>query len=122
MARLAPGPSGAGSVIFLNDDFPEFCGGESMTATALGGTPVTIHRYVPDCDAAVEQAVAAGAKVLMPPMDMLWGDRYATITDPYGHNWSPAAHQYDYTSEQIAEASHAAFAQAEQGGSNQPNG
>ena len=32
------------SFLFLVDDFPEFSGGKSSTATALQGTPVTIHR------------------------------------------------------------------------------
>jgi PhnB protein len=35
-----------GKPLFLNDDFPEFCGGKSASPKALGGTPVTIHRYV----------------------------------------------------------------------------
>ena len=52
-----------GRPLFLVDDFPEYCGGKSGTATALGGTPVTIHRYVKDCDAAIQQAVDAGATV-----------------------------------------------------------
>src|SRR5437868_2128191 len=64
------------SYIFLADDFPEYCGGKSQTAKALGGTPVTIHRYVPDCDAAIKRAVDAGATLMMPPSDMFWGDRY----------------------------------------------
>src|ERR1043165_8491737 len=52
------------SVIFLVDDFPEFCGGKSGTATALQGTPVTLHQYTEDCDAAVKRAADAGATVI----------------------------------------------------------
>ena len=51
------------SHIFLASDFPEYCGGKSQSPTSLGGTPVTIHRYVPDCDAAMQRAVDAGATV-----------------------------------------------------------
>ncbi len=75
-------------VLFLNDDFPEFNGGKSHTVKALSGTPVTIHRYVENCDAAIKRAQEAGATVLMPAADMFWGDRYGMIVDPYGHKWS----------------------------------
>jgi uncharacterized glyoxalase superfamily protein PhnB len=77
----------------------------------LGGTPVTIHRYVKDCDAAVAQAEKAGATVKMPPMDMFWGDRYAVVVDPFGHQWSLATHQRDLTPEQMMQAMNEAFAQ-----------
>lgn len=55
-----------GRPLFLVDDFPEFCGGKSESPKALGGTPVTIHRYVEDCDAAIRRAEQAGATVKMP--------------------------------------------------------
>jgi uncharacterized glyoxalase superfamily protein PhnB len=61
----------------------------------LGGTPVTVHLYVKDCDAAFKKAVAAGAKSKMEPADMFWGDRFASVTDPFGHNWSIATHIAD---------------------------
>jgi uncharacterized glyoxalase superfamily protein PhnB len=119
IARM-PGPDGrlmhaeinlGGRVLFLVDDFPEYCGGKSQTATALGGTPVTIHRYVEDCDAAIQRAEKAGATVTMPAQDMFWGDRYGQVTDPYGHNWSLATHVRDLTPEQMAEGMQAAFSQ-----------
>jgi PhnB protein len=102
-----------GRPMFLADDFPECCGGESQTPIALGGTPVTIHRYVTDCDAAIQRAVEAGASVKMPAQDMFWGDRYGVITDPFGHTWSFATHLRDLTPEEIAQGMQAAFEQAE---------
>lgn len=99
-----------GSQVMLADDFPEYCGGKSHTPQALGGTPVTIHRYVDDCDAAIERAEQAGATVTMPPADMFWGDRYGQVTDPFGHVWSLATHQKDLTPEEIVEGMNAAFA------------
>ena len=54
------------SVVFLVDDFPEHCGGKSQSPTALKGTPVTIHHYVENCDAAIKRAQDAGATVTMP--------------------------------------------------------
>jgi PhnB protein len=79
-----------GGTIYLCDDFPEMNNGKSRTPKALGGTPLVIHRYVPDVDAAFNRAVAAGAKVLMPVADQFWGDRYAQLEDPFGHHWSLA--------------------------------
>jgi PhnB protein len=103
--------SRTGLTIFVAaDDFPEFCGGKSSTATALNGTPVSLHQYVENCDAAMKRASDAGATVLMPPMDMLWGDRYGVVTDPYGHKWSFATHIKDLTPEQMKAAMKDAFA------------
>src|SRR3712207_9567886 len=50
--------------VFLVDDFPEFCNGKAESPKALNGSPVTLHRYVPDCDAAIRRAEQAGATVL----------------------------------------------------------
>jgi len=99
------------SFLFLVDDFPDFCGGKSSTATALKGTPVTIHHYVEDCDAAVKRAQDAGATVLMPAADMFWGDRFAVVTDPYGHKWSFATRLTNLTPAEMQAAMKEAFAQ-----------
>ena len=105
-----PGPDGrlvhacvriGDSQLMLVDEFPEH---GSLGPKALNGSPVTIHHFVEDVDAVVERAAKAGARVTMPPTDMFWGDRYATLEDPFGHHWSVATHQRDLTPEQIAEA------------------
>ena len=92
-----PGPDGRlihaalnvnGSMVLLNDDFPEHSGGKSMTPRALGGTPVTIHLTVTDVDARYQKAVDAGATVIAPLEDQFWGDRYGVVRDPFGHQWS----------------------------------
>ena len=67
----------------------------------LNGSPVTIHHYVEDVDAVVARAAAAGARITMPPTDMFWGDRYATLEDPFGHRWSVATHKRDLTPEEM---------------------
>ncbi len=100
-----------GQVVFLADDFPEYCGGKSQTPKALGGSSVTIHRYVKDCDAAVKRAERGGATVTMPAQDMFWGDRYGLVTDPFGHTWSFATHIKDLTPDEIAKAMQAACAE-----------
>ena len=115
LARL-PGPDGrimhamvqiGDSKIMLADAFSE-CG--AMSPKGLQDSPVYLHIYVEDVDAAMAQAEAAGAKITMPATDMFWGDRYGQLTDPIGHRWSIATHKQDLTPEQIQEAMRAAFA------------
>lgn len=81
-----------GARVYLRDHFPEVGAGEMCSRqgppSELGGTSVTLHVEVSDCDAAVERAVAAGATVTMPPEDAFWGARYGQVVDPYGHAWS----------------------------------
>jgi uncharacterized glyoxalase superfamily protein PhnB len=100
------------SFVYLADDFPEFCGGKSSSPKALGGTPVTIHRYVANCDTAMKRAQEAGATVTMPAADMFWGDRYGVVTDPFGHSWSFATHINDLSPAEIEAGMKEACAQA----------
>lgn len=58
--------------------------------------------YVTDVDRAFQRAVDAGCKVVMPPTDMFWGDRYAKVLDPYGHQWGVATHIEDVSPEECA--------------------
>ena len=58
----------------------------------------------------VFQAVTAGAKPQMPPMDVFWGDRYCKFTDPFGHNWAVATHIEDVPQEEMEKRSKAEFA------------
>ena len=97
------------SHVMIADDFPEFCGGTSRSPRKLGGSPVTLHLYVPDVDAALKRAVAAGAKETMPATDMFWGDRYGKVEDPFGHDWSIATHTADLTPEEMMKAAEACF-------------
>lgn len=103
-----PGPDGSvmhaelrigNSVLMLMDENPEW---NAIGPKDLKTSPVTLHHYVEDCDAAVKQAVDAGATVVMPAADMFWGDRYAVLRDPFGHSWSIATHIKDMTPEEIA--------------------
>jgi uncharacterized glyoxalase superfamily protein PhnB len=76
------------SLLLVHDDFSDLGG---PAAPAPGGSGVTIHLYLPDPDAAFDNAVAAGAHVLLPMADRPWGDRYGIVEDPYAHRWSIAA-------------------------------
>jgi PhnB protein len=79
-----------------------------------GGPTASIFMYVEDCDATFEQAKTAGASVVSELEDMFWGDRFGTLTDPYGHVWSIATHKEDLSDEEMAERSKAAMAQMSQ--------
>jgi len=72
---------------------------------------VTIHVYVKDVDKLFNQAVDAGAKVIMPLMDAFWGDRYGQLEDPFGHRWSLATHKEDLSAKIIGQRAQAVFAE-----------
>jgi hypothetical protein len=40
----------------------------------------------------------------MPVMDMFWGDRCATVSDPDGNRWMIASHKAEPTEAEMAEA------------------
>ncbi|MES1197334.1 MAG: VOC family protein [Pseudomonadota bacterium] len=76
-----------GASLMLADDFPEYRGGKASPAPA----GVTLHMQVKNVDKAFAKATEAGAKVVMPPTDMFWGDRYGQVIDPFGHTWAIAS-------------------------------
>jgi PhnB protein len=87
-----------GGRLLVHDEFPEM--GDHAPGT-LGGSPVMLHLYVPDVDAAYDTALAAGASELLAPTDAFWGDRYAQVTDPAGHRWSLATQQEDLSADDV---------------------
>jgi PhnB protein len=78
--------------IMLADEFPEI---NFRSPESIGGTPVTILIYVNDVDALVDQATAAGAKLMRPVEDQSYGGRVGVLEDPFGHSWSFATHIED---------------------------
>ena len=57
--------------------------------------PFLLHMYVPDTDAVYAQALAAGATSIRGLEDAPYGDRTATVQDPFGNLWSLATHVKD---------------------------
>ncbi len=88
------------SVIMLNDPFPQSA---VKSPKQLGGTTSSVVLYVEDVDSVVQDAIDAGATVTMPVEDQFWGDRFGTVSDPFGHHWGIATHKEDLTPEEIAE-------------------
>jgi PhnB protein len=62
--------------------------GEAMEGWPAHTLLAQIH--VEDSDAIFEQAVAAGARVMMPMTDMFFGSREGRIVDPFGNIWTIA--------------------------------
>jgi PhnB protein len=58
-------------------------------------TSTSVMLYTTDVDATFDRAVKAGATVEMPVADMFWGDRFGTLRDPFGQQWSIATHKED---------------------------
>lgn len=95
------------SNLMLNDEMPEY---GALSPQSNGGSSTTVHIYTKDADSAFNRAVSAGAQVKMPLMDQFWGDRYGTVTDPYGHQWSIATHVKDMSPEEMQRAQDEAMA------------
>ena len=102
-----PGPDGSAihiamrindAFLVVQSEFPDVFASRAPAADA--SSPVVIFVYVADVDQAVENAVAMGAKVLMPAQDQFWGDRTARILDPSGHVWTVASRIEETTEEQ----------------------
>jgi PhnB protein len=95
------------SRIMLSDPFPQ---SSTRPPQELGGASASVFMYVEDVDAVVQKAADEGATVTMEVADQFWGDRFGTITDPFGHVWAIATHVEDLTPEEIAERGKAAMA------------
>ena len=88
------------SYVMLSDEFPEL---QVVGPKTVGNTTVGILLYVDDVDKTVERAVALGATIKKPVQDQFYGDRNATLEDPFGHKWTVAVHIEDVTPEQMKE-------------------
>jgi len=112
-----PGPDGkiahaelqlGDSKLMLSDPFPH---SNVRPPSERGGPTASIFMYVEDVDATFAQAQRVGAEVVSELEDMFWGDRFGTVSDPFGHVWSLATHKEDLSEEEMAERSKAAMAE-----------
>ncbi len=86
------------SVIMLADASPMM---EAYGPGHYGGSPISLHVYVPDVDATAKQAEAAVATVIRPLADQFYGDRTAGLQDPFGYRWYLATHMRDVSPEEM---------------------
>lgn len=75
---------GGVATIMLSEEYPEY---KLFGPESIGGTSVSIHLHVDDCDAAIARAVEAGGTVIRPASDAFYGERSGTVRDPFGHEW-----------------------------------
>jgi PhnB protein len=80
VAQLSAGES----VFWLADESPEH---QNFSPESLGGSSVRMIMTCENPDAAFQQAVAAGAKVVYPVEDQPYGWRVGRVADPFGHHW-----------------------------------
>lgn len=88
--------------IMLADECPEM---NARSPQTLGGSPISIHLYVPHVDAVIKRAISAGAILVRPVADMYYGDRTGGIMDPFGHIWFVSTHIEDVTPAEIKKRS-----------------
>ncbi len=86
------------SIVMLNDEFPEM---GSRSPRTIGGTASAIILYVKDVDRTYQQAIEAGARSIMPPQDMFWGDRTGSVLDPFGYTWDLATRREEVSPEEM---------------------
>lgn len=84
--------------IMLADEFPDM---DKLGPKARGGPTSSLMIYVPDVDAAFDQAIAAGGEVTRPVEDQFYGDRSGWLKDPFGHEWTLSTHVEDVTPEEM---------------------
>jgi len=87
-----------GAIVMLSEEYPElgFVGPET-----IGGTSMSIHLHVDDCDAAIRRAVSEGAELIREPSDAFYGERSGTVRDPFGHEWMIGHSIEDVTPEEM---------------------
>lgn len=86
------------AVVMLSEEYPEL---GFLGPASIGGTSVSIHLHVDDCDAAIARAIEAGATLVRPASDAFYGERSGTVRDPFGHEWMIGHSIEDVTPEEM---------------------
>jgi len=85
------------SRLMLSDEFP----GMANAPDPNGPQSAYLFIYTENVEELYDRAVKAGCKVEMPLQNQFWGDRYAKVRDPYGHQWGFGQHVEDVTPEEM---------------------
>ncbi|MEK0100038.1 VOC family protein [Streptomyces sp. A475] len=76
--------------------------GTLLASPSTSGTSVAAYRLgVQDADAAMRQALAAGATASAEVHDAFWGVRTGEVLDPSGHRWAFDQHVHDVPTQEI---------------------
>ncbi|HKM98989.1 MAG TPA: VOC family protein [Candidatus Binataceae bacterium] len=97
---------------FRSDGPSEIRIGDSIVLVGEAGLreamPTFLYLYLDDTDAAYRRALEAGAIAIEEPADMHYGDRRATVRDPFGNIWQIATHKEDLSLDEIRKRAAAA--------------
>ena len=102
-----PGPDGKlmHAELMLDDGVvmmgPTCAEENSRSPAQLTGVHQSLYVYVDDVDAHCEHARHHGARIIMEPTDMFWGDRMYSVKDIEGHHWTFAQHVRDVPPDQL---------------------
>jgi PhnB protein len=61
----------------------------------------SLYVYVDDVDATYERALKSGATSVRPPQNAFYGDRNASVQDPFGNLWGIATHVEDVPADEL---------------------
>lgn len=86
------------ATVMVSDEYPEYGIHGPKDSVPTGSS---IHLHVEDVDAMTQQAVAAGAKLVMEPTDQFYGERSSKVLDPFGHEWLLGSQIEDVTPEEM---------------------
>ena len=87
-----------GSMLMLADEHPEI---GAVSPQTVGGSPISFVVNVPDVDATVKHAQAAGGTLSRPVENKFYGHRSGEITDPFGYRWTISTKVEDLSDEEI---------------------
>ncbi|MBY4675307.1 VOC family protein [Marinobacterium arenosum] len=71
--------------------------------TSGNACPVGLYVYCPDVDGLAIRAMGAGVALVEPVQDMFWGDRIASLRDPFGYAWTFATNVGEFDPKNVPE-------------------
>jgi PhnB protein len=86
------------SRIMLSEEYPDF---GALSPHTVGGCPMKMHLAVADAEAAVAQALKAGATLIRPVKVEFYGEKTGMVTDPFGFSWFLAEQVEEVTPEEM---------------------
>ena len=86
------------SMVMMNDEFPEQ---GVLGPGADQRSPISVHLYVTDADAAFKKAIECGCTEVAPLMDCFWGERMGKVEDPFGFQWGISTQTEELTAEEV---------------------
>jgi PhnB protein len=85
--RAIGSAGGVHAEVRLGDSMLMIGGGAPELSWRGESQPIALHTYVEDTDAAYQRALAAGGVSIDPPVDHEYGERGASVKDPFGNYW-----------------------------------